>query len=340
MSITISAGTTSSSITQNTVFAGYICSNCRNPIIEIINIQSKAKGRTSGIGKVTEEELEQKSAENIKNATDMLISYLLKPSENLYPKDKEDQVTYLGWNIPCPICGEIESWQDLKLLRTQPVLSEISIFNELESAYDWARVLLETRKNEADRISSSPELTDNLLRLEKDAIATQEKYREEWENGAAVQRVAMLKKRQEILSKDLKAQRAFSKERKSIQEELKNCEREIYAAEDALSKEHKWLECEIAKAEIKRKDCLVLRTCYADGGLLFQKEESIALRLCEKNEMNSTGHAISLRSLPRFASVKVSPFEENKELYEQILASSYLKLISGISTAQSEGGDQ
>lgn len=327
MSITMSAGTTSGSITQNTIFVGYLCSHCQNPIVKIIKVQAKVTGRTSGLGKISEEELAQKSASTTQRGIERMSSYLQNPSLQTYPADTE-YISYLGWNIPCPVCDKFESWQTAQGLRTQAVLSDVHIFPSLDSAYEWAKTSLKKRKTEADLILSSAEKLDALLRLQEETVAIQKDLQAELESGEAVQQVAMLKKKHEELSKKLKALGIFSKDKKHTQKELENCEEEIQNAEKHLQNERKRLATEISKAEMKIGECQLLQIHYSDEGYLFRKEESIAVRLRKGDELDTAGYVVSLQQLPKLVSVQVSPFEENKDLLTNSLLSLLLEKTS------------
>lgn len=327
MSITVSAGTTSSMLSKATIYAGHICSHCQNPIVKIINVQAKAKGRTSGLGKTSEDELAQKSAVTTQKGVERLSSYLQNPSLQTYPEDT-DHISYQGWNVACPVCGKYESWQTTHGLRTEPFLSQINTFPNMDSAYEWAKGTLQNRKNEADLILTSDEKKAVVLSLQEETIAMQCDLQVELENGEAVQQVSMLKKKHEELSKKLKGQGIFSKEKKYTQKELENCEEEIKNAEKQLKNESNRIKAEIAKAEIKIKECKLLQLHYADEGYLFRKEESFAVRLREIDEVGAAGYIVSLQPLPRFVSVQVSSFEKNKDLLNNALLSLLLEKTS------------
>lgn len=328
-------GSTSSSVNQKTHYIGYLCSNCRNPVIDIITIQFKAPVRTDKSGNVTEE-YRQKAASALEKAEKELFSYFQNPTGDTYPRNASDNVSCHGWNVPCPVCENVESWQDRSLLRTQSVLSEITVFPNLESAYEWARAILVCRKSEADSVLSSTEELKHLLSTKEEVNAAQSSIRAELENGEAVQRVAELQKKKEQISSELKAQGIFSKERKRIQAELISCEEEIQSAEGRLANEKKRLEHELAKSEIQAKDCQLLQRHYANGGFLMRAEEALALRLQENDDTDDSGCAISLQPLPELASAMISTFEKNKDFISKVLALGILQKLTNSTTSQLE----
>ena len=283
------------------VFAFYLCSSCRNPIVAHIQISSSSSAKKTAASD---------SAERMNGVWERVLGYLQNPTPETYPWNILGY-EFSGHNEPCPVCGTQEPWQNYTLLKSKAPMQPIKLFPSLRTAYTQAMAILLRRKEEARKNLSDP-ARYQMQRSRLDHCArTLQGLQNEKENGAAASQVAQLKAKQSRLEAQMKGLGLFSKERKALQGELTACAAALEKADDAYEAECSRLNAAFEEETARQKDELLLMRNYADSGVMLRSGNVIALVLPDRDREVPPESAVSMRYLPELTSLKCSRFARN-----------------------------
>ena len=312
--------------------AGYCCSECLNPTIALISVTAEKSGYIAPIGGMKKhQQRADQSASDCAFMMRRVLSYLSDPLSQPYPDENielQTDVSLIGFVSKCPICGNIEPWQDKKMRPKMEIADKICIFSSLQEGYSWAQDVLRQRKNDTDSVrGTNYDFQQNKERSRQLGTYIHE-LKENKRTCPEAQRVKALKAREKELQEQLSNLSLF-KSSKALNESIADCQANIKEAEAALKAVQDQADINIAK---KRKELLWLS--WVDRGLpdkivLCENRNRIVLRFTAAEDQGRDNSGVSLTPLPVVSHYRVSEYAETSQDRLQTLVEAYNKKISG-----------
>ena len=193
---------------SQTIYAGYLCSYCANPVITRLTSRVIQSGNTGLLGTTTDNLSDQVSAGQSKQ-TSMLLEYLASPKTGNYPEGKIE-----GMDSPCPVCGNMEPWQRKDLLWKIEASGPVMVFLTLQDGYAWAQRILRARKNAVETAMTDDAVMQSGLKRLHEIDDELRSYEAEKSSGEAAKEFASLRAKEAALNERLDSMSAFSREKK------------------------------------------------------------------------------------------------------------------------------
>lgn len=293
-------GTASSSYT---VYVGYCCSKCANPVISRLTVQSEQTDSMNRLFGVTENELNAQATAECAKLSQRLLQFLGDPKTTAAPP--RDKIK--GLNSPCPICGNLEPWQDQEMLWKIDAAEQIHIFHRFEDGYSWAQEMLRNRKQASEEALSDPAILQQAQNRGKEIEKQIANIHSEKESGIAAREVSLLSAQSAELEQKLQAASMFSKEKKSLKEELEQCQKSLAAAKAEYQNVSRQLDVQATKLKLEQTFSSFLGKPFLNQALLYENETSIALSL-DDGGAHDPVRTLSLSPVPKLVRYCVSSY--------------------------------
>ena len=295
---------------EREVTALYRCSHCLNPVIRRFAVTV-----TEVASILTVKRAPKKAEDACESMKTRLQKHLNEPEEEIFgvgqPTLSSTTYKITGMNTPCPVCGAKEPWQEKKTLWKQPTAFPVQFCSGFCEAFEKAKGILRRRTVEAGRAQTdSQHYSAAVLQYDRAAAALQS-LKNEMDNAPVIARYRKLQQDNEAAEARIRQLGAFSTEKRQLQKMINSNRIELRKSEEEYKTELSRYELRIMKAEQKYIEAGFFLRNYTGQTFMKEKDDVIALALCEENSLQEEGESVSLSLFPQCGRFIRSPLEKN-----------------------------